>query len=95
MIIERFLTVAHLHGTLPGLPTPRVILNLIEEQHLLRYHMPEGIQLAGLFLLMFLSGTPADIRLDARERDEENEQMTPTLYTIGTLRSELIYTLTA
>lgn len=30
MIIERFLTVAHLHGTPPGLPIPLVILNLIE-----------------------------------------------------------------
>ena len=43
---------------------------------------------------MFLSGIPADIRLGPRERDEENEQMTPTLYIIGPLRSKLINTLT-
>merc|ERR1719204_2704338 len=42
LIIEQFLTVVRLLGTLLDLRTLHVIHNPIEERHLLRYHMREG-----------------------------------------------------
>lgn len=61
-VIEQFPTVELPHGILLGLPTPPVIRNLIEEQHLLRYRMREGTLLEDLFLLMFLSDIHAVTR---------------------------------
>jgi len=75
LIIERFLTVAHLPGTPLDLPTHHDTLNLIEELHPLRYRMREGIQHADLFLPMFLFDIHAVIRpSDVIERDEEYEK---------------------
>jgi len=62
LIIERFLTVAHLPGTPLDLPTHHDTLSLIEEQHLLRYRMREGTaMMICIYLIHLITNTSHSI----------------------------------